>query len=79
MPLEAESTRTMPWLPSDKAAQTGQLKQASLLSQSRRLEGQAQAPEASLLGVQMVVSSLCPHRVLPLCPDFFSEGLGQVE
>lgn len=51
MPLEGESKRMMPWLPSDKAAQTGQLKQVSLLSQSWRLEGQAQAPEASLLGV----------------------------
>ena len=51
MPLEGESKRMMPWLPSDKAAQMGQLKQVSLLSQSWRLEGQAQAPEASLLGV----------------------------
>ena len=37
MPLEGKSKRMMPWLPSDKAAQTGQLKQVSLLSQQTSL------------------------------------------
>lgn len=32
--------------------------------------------EAPVLGLQMTVSSLCPHMVFPgcLCPNFFLEG-----
>lgn len=50
MPLEGESKRMMSWLPSNKVAQMGQLEPMSFLSQSWRLEVQAQAPKASLLG-----------------------------
>lgn len=58
MPLEGESLRTMPWLPSDKAAQAGQLKQVSLLSQSWRLEGQLKLPRP-LCWVYRWSSPLC--------------------
>ena len=46
-------------------------------SRSRRLETETQVwvvlfpPEASLLGEQTAVSSLCPHRVVPLSVSVF--------